>query len=177
MRKRVKRKLGGIYVKDFRESKLLVFRLGMEEFGISIHQVRSIEILGAFRTVPQLPDYICGIVDLRGSIIPIVDLQFLLTNSRANVVSEGKRMVVLQTLKGLMGFTVDDAKEVIDVTEDMLQETSIFVNGTEHTARFAKIGKQLISVLDVDEMLLEKRFEGSNGVHGTDQELSETTYV
>ncbi|TFB22782.1 chemotaxis protein CheW [Filobacillus milosensis] len=101
-----------------------------EHFGVPIDQVQSIEKVTSFTKVPQAPDYVKGIVELRGEVTTVVDLRHLLEIGETEDSSETRILIV--QVEGLkMGLLVDEAKEVIDVNDDSVEDPPQMVGGVE----------------------------------------------
>ncbi|WP_267195382.1 chemotaxis protein CheW [Filobacillus milosensis] len=108
----------------------MVFRMRDEHFGVPIDQVQSIEKVTSFTKVPQAPDYVKGIVELRGEVTTVVDLRHLLEIGETEDSSETRILIV--QVEGLkMGLLVDEAKEVIDVNDDSVEDPPQMVGGVE----------------------------------------------
>jgi purine-binding chemotaxis protein CheW len=106
--------------------KFIVFRLGSEEFGIDVN--RAVEILKARKSkpVPDVPDFISGVVTIRGEMIPIVDMR-----KRFGIKSApGKeRSVIVRTGGEKVGLLVDDVQEIADFNEDDILKPPIIFKG------------------------------------------------
>lgn len=134
---------------------LVVFRLGDEEFGVDILQVREIEKLeqGVTR-VPKAPIFVEGVINLRGEIIPIVDLRkrFGLV---VHEIGHESRVVIVEVNNNLVGMMVDAVVEVIRVNVSAVEMAPSITKGVDayFLSGVAKIGERLIILLDLERAL------------------------
>jgi purine-binding chemotaxis protein CheW len=134
------------------EEQLVLFRLGQEEYAISITQVKEIiQYKGATR-LPNAPEYIEGIISLRGKIIPVVDLGKQLALATPGI--NDKRALIVETAGREIGIVVDEVTEVI-----RLQDSAIAPLPTATANRYirgvGKEGTRLLILLDVDKLFDE----------------------
>lgn len=125
---------------------------GKEEFGIDIHRV--VEILKAQRihSLPQLPPFLCGVVSVRGTVIPLVDLRKRFGISPG----PGKgRIIVVRSGNEQVGLLVDGVKEIIDLEpEDVIMPPSIFKGlKTEYLTGIGRRGDAIVILLNLDTLL------------------------
>ena len=146
--------------------KYLTFALGGEEYGLPVLKVREIIKLMDITQVPHVPDHVRGVINLRGKVIPVIDLRrkFGLpsdeyTERTCVVVAE----VDLATAKVMMGIIVDSVSEVLNVTEAEIDETPDFGGQitTDYLLGLAKVKDTVKILLDLDRVL------GSDGQIGT----------
>ncbi len=110
----------------------LTFSLGDEKFAISINFVQEVVEIGQYTKVPRSPDYMLGIINLRGKVLPLLDTKLKLGLPKT-VISKKSRIMVLD-LQGYedrnlqIGALVDLAKEVIEIKENEIQEAPDFQN-------------------------------------------------
>ncbi|HTH47796.1 MAG TPA: chemotaxis protein CheW, partial [Candidatus Limnocylindria bacterium] len=105
--------------------KYLTFVLGRASYGIDVLKIREIIRLVEFTAVPQMPDFVKGVINLRGKIIPVVDLRlkFRLSNTDS---TERTCIVVVQVdvsngVKTLMGLVVDSVEEVLNISQNDIE--------------------------------------------------------
>jgi purine-binding chemotaxis protein CheW len=139
--------------------KYLTFRLGKESYGIGVLRIREIIRVIEVTPVPQMPAYVKGVVNLRGKIIPIVDLRekFALSNIQD---TEQTCVVVVQVtqasgLKALMGLLVDAVEEVVNFGAADIEETPDFGGAldTEYMLGMAKVRGAVKTLLDIDKVI------------------------
>jgi len=141
-------------------NKFLSFRLGAEEYGVEILRVREIIGVLDITPLPQTPDYVQGVINLRGKIIPVIDLRrrFLLetkefTDQTCIIVIEMPSTSGDTTFE--LGIIVDSVCEVIDVAGDMIEPTPQLDGSiqTGHLSGIAKVKDRVIALLDIDGVL------------------------
>ena len=141
-----------------RAGKYLTFKLVKEEFGLEILKVQEIIGMMNVTCVPKMPDYVRGVINLRGKVIPVVELRlkFGLDNQED---TERTCIIVVQVAHGdeevTTGIIVDEVSEVLDVAEEQIEEAPSFggaVN-TDFILAMGKIGDQVIMFLDIDKVL------------------------
>lgn len=138
--------------------KYFTFILGEEEYGLEILKVREIIGLMPITNVPRTADYVCGIINLRGKIIPVVDLRVKFGMQKVDTTEE-TCIIVVECSKDdhamTMGILVDRVSEVLDVDEESIEPPPDF--GTGFQANFilgmAKINDSVKILLDVDTIL------------------------
>lgn len=132
--------------------KIITFRVGDEEYGINIMQVQEIVRIMESVKVPKAPQYVEGIINLRGKIIPVIDLRKKL-NKAITPYTDSSKIIIADTGHRLSGLIVD---EVIDVTMLTKIENCPYLNGEKKSEYIMGIGKKddrLISILDLDNIL------------------------
>jgi purine-binding chemotaxis protein CheW len=143
---------------DPRSGKYLTFRLGREEFAIQVLRVREIMGMQDITAVPQTPHYMKGVINLRGKIVPVVDLRLKFGFPEAEATS-ATCIVVVQLNTGremlLMGLLVDSVSEVVNFTSNDIEDTPDFGNGvtTPYLLGIAKIKNTVKILLNIDEVL------------------------
>jgi purine-binding chemotaxis protein CheW len=145
--------------------KYLTFALGPEEFGLEILKVREIVGYMPITAVPQTPAYVKGVVNLRGQVIPVVDLRAKFAMENAPTTSETCIIVVQTTRKGgtcNTGIVVDRVRDVLDIPTQSIEEPPDFGTGvdTEAILGMGKIGDSVKILLDIDRVLGETDLVG-----------------
>lgn len=141
-----------------REGKYLTFSLDSEEYGIGILKVK--EIIGMMRItpVPQTPEFVKGVINLRGKVIPVIDLR-LRFGMEAIDYSERTCIIVveIQSLSGRLpiGIVVDAVSEVLNIKGSDIEETPTFGTKleTDYILGMAKMGGGVKILLDIDRIL------------------------
>lgn len=135
------------------EMQVVVFDLGPERYGLDIADVYEIIRHQAITAVPHAPAFVQGIINLRGRIIPVVDL-----HARFGVMGQGvskaSRIVVVEAAGTRVGLEVDAVSEVLMVPEDAVEPTPEVAAGYDaaYLRGIAKLGEQLIILLDLDRL-------------------------
>ncbi len=141
-----------------KEGKYLTFTLGQEEYGIGILKIKEIIGLMSITTVPQTPEFIKGVINLRGKVIPVVDLR-LRFGMDAIEYTERTCIIVVEvdgqagTIQ--IGIVVDSVSEVLNIKGDEIEDTPTF--GTKLNVDFilgmAKMEGGVKILLDIDKVL------------------------
>jgi purine-binding chemotaxis protein CheW len=141
--------------------KYLTFRLAEEEYGLEILKVQEIIQMQAVTKVPRTPDYVRGVINLRGKVIPVIDLRKKF-GLAAVADTEKTCIIVVQLTQGsgklVMGIIIDEVKEVLDIKAENIEETPSFgasIN-TEFILGMGKIGHSVKILLDIDKVMSAK---------------------
>jgi len=139
--------------------KYLTFRMGNEEYGLQILKVQEIIQMQQITRIPRTPDYILGVINLRGKIIPVLDLRrkFGLEASQ-DTDKTCINVVQITDAKGLpitIGIRIDEVKEVLDIAASHIQETPSFgaAVDTDFILGLGKIGDSVKILLDIDKAI------------------------
>jgi purine-binding chemotaxis protein CheW len=140
-------------------NKYLTFVLATEEYAVDILRVQEIKGWNKVTPIPNTPPYICGVINLRGTIVPVIDLRlrFNLTHQEYGTMTV---IVVVKVLsqngkERIMGVVVDAVSDVYDVSENELKPPPDFgsVISTEFVKGLATVEEKMVIVLDVDKLL------------------------
>lgn len=133
---------------------LVGFRLAREEYGIPITRVQEITLMGEITRIPQTPDYIKGLIRLRSTAIPIVDLRLRFGLPPEEPTDE-TRIMVLNVAGKTIGVLVDAVSEVLRITEDQILPPPSTVAGPdqEYLAGLVKLENRPLVLLDLDKVL------------------------
>ena len=138
--------------------KYLTFTLGYEEYGVPVLKVREIIKVMDITQVPQVPDYVLGVINLRGKVIPVIDLRRKF-GFPAHEYTERTCIIVadvdLSPAKVMMGIVVDSVSEVLNVAESEIDETPDFggQSSTDYLLGLAKVKGTVKILLDLDRVL------------------------
>jgi len=143
------------------EYQLVVFRLGKEEYGVDIAKVQEIVRIQEITRIPQAPSFVEGIVNLRGKIIPIVDLKKRFNLEGEEVSERDKRVIVVNVSNQTIGIVVDSVSEIIRISREDIEPPPPIVAGIEaaYIEGVGKIDKRLIILLNIEKILTEKEKE------------------
>jgi purine-binding chemotaxis protein CheW len=137
---------------------LVSFQLDKELYGIEITKVREIILITEITRIPQTPHYVKGLINLRSTVIPVIDLRSLFGLQEGELNDES-RIMVLQAKGKTIGIVVDAVSEVLRVKHDRIAAPPPTVAGVgrEYLTGLVKLDKQLLILLDIDKIL------GKNG--------------
>jgi purine-binding chemotaxis protein CheW len=147
-----------------REGKYLTFSLAGEEYGIGILKVKEIIGLISITPVPQTPSHIKGVINLRGKVIPIVDLRIKF-GIEAMDYTERTCIIVVEIASGnhkiSMGIVVDSVSEVLNIKAAEIEDTPNFGTrlDTSYILGMAKTAQSVKILLDIDKVMSNKEIE------------------
>ncbi|MGL5152063.1 MAG: chemotaxis protein CheW [Clostridium sp.] len=128
---------------------MVVFKLGNEHFAVETGRVQTIKEIMAITKVPKAPSYIKGLINLRGSIISLVDLNMLLNVDE----KENHKNIIVLTVNGEeIGITVDKVDEVIDINEELVQSVDE-ASRQEYVKGIVNHGNKLLTIIDIDKLV------------------------
>lgn len=130
------------------------FRLANEEYGIEITKVQEIILVGEITRVPQTSPYIKGLINLRSTVIPIVDLR-LRFGMQEETATDETRIMVMNVGGKTIGIIVDAVSEVLRISKEQIAPPPPAVSGEgrDYLTGLAKLEKRLLILLDVDRLL------------------------
>lgn len=141
---------------DTQKGRFLTFMLGNESYGIEIMYVTEIIGIHPVTEVPEVPQYIRGIINLRGKIIPVMDVrlrfkkQFISYNDRTCI-------IVIEMNNVVIGLIVDKVVEVISISDnDIVDPPDINRNNNKYIKGIGKVGKEVKMLLDCEQMICEQ---------------------
>ena len=150
---------------DARAGKYLTFQLGNEEFGVRVLKVREIMGLQEITSVPQTPCHVKGVINLRGKVIPVIDLRIKFGLPNAEYAQ--RTCIIVTQVQGeagavLMGVVVDGVSEVLNLTGTEIEDTPDF--GEEAAGKYllgmAKVKGKVKILLDIDQVLSSQDLRG-----------------
>ena len=141
---------------------LVSFKLGDEEFGVEITKVREIILLGPITRVPQTPDYVKGLINLRSTVIPVIDLRSRFGLPETPLTDES-RIMVINVCGKTSGIIVDSVSEVLRITGEQIAPPPRTVAGLgrDYLIGLAKLETRLLILLDMDKILDESVLESA----------------
>lgn len=133
---------------------LVAFSIGKELFGVGIETIREIVRFPEVTEVPDAPVFLEGVINLRGRIVPVVDLRKRLRLSGADA-TKSTRVLITENGKNLIGLHVDSVSEVLKIQPDAIEEPPEMISaiGVEYITGVAKAGDRLIILLDLKKIL------------------------
>lgn len=161
----------GLQKVDQRAGKYLTFGLGSEEFAIQVLRVREIMGIQEITAVPGTQHYVKGVLNLRGKVIPVVDLR-LKFGLRELEYTQRTSIIVAQIEsaggKLLIGIIVDGVSEVLTLLANDIEDTPDFGGGVEtpYILGMAKIKGRVKIMLDINMVFSEREMQGLGGATG-----------
>lgn len=144
---------------------LVTFSIGEEEFGVDILKVQEIIRTMEITKVPRAPQFVEGVINLRGKVIPIIDLR-----RRFGLVArshdKNTRIIVIEINNMIVGFVVDSVSEVLRIPFSTVEPPPPVVSGTEseYISGVGKLEDRLLILLDLDRLLSHEEKENLSGV-------------
>ncbi len=133
---------------------LVTFHIGDEEFGVEILKVQEIIRMMGITRVPKAPDFVEGVINLRGKVIPIIDLRKRFGMS-AQEHDKHTRIIVIEINKVIVGFVVDSVSEVLRIPSSTVEPPPAIISGieSEYISGVGKLADRLLILLDLDRLL------------------------
>jgi purine-binding chemotaxis protein CheW len=154
---------------DERAGKYLTFLIGKEEFGVGVLKVREIMGIQDITAVPQTPGYLKGVINLRGKVIPVIDLR--LKFGLPSVAYTKRTCIIVVQVKGattplLMGIVVDEVSEVLTLAPADIEDTPEFGSNVEthYILGMAKTKGRVKILLDINQVLTSQEIRGLEAV-------------
>ncbi|NLM04540.1 MAG: purine-binding chemotaxis protein CheW [Clostridiales bacterium] len=134
----------------------VIFKLENEYYGITIDFVETIEKVSEITRLPNAPIYIKGVINLRGEVIPVIDLRIRFGMDTQEITDES-RIIILSYEEMVVGILVDSSSEVLTINSEDIDNsnTLIDVSEEEHIKGIGKVNGRMIIILDVMKVLAE----------------------
>lgn len=129
----------------------VIFKLDKEEYGIDIMKVNVIERYSEVVKIPNAPEYIVGIINLRGEVLPVYSLRKKF-NLKEREIDEDTKIIVAITNDMKIGFVVDSVMEILYIDDEEIESTPKIVTGISHKyiKSVAKLENRMVILLDID---------------------------
>lgn len=139
------------------EQQLVIFDLANEHYGVGITAVEGIIKMQAITKVPHAPPFVEGVTNLRGEVLPVIDLHKRFGLDATEVDSKNTRIVVVELAGQKVGMIVDAVSEVLRVPEEAIEPPSPIVTTVDSAfiRGIAKVGERLIILLDLGRILTQ----------------------
>lgn len=136
---------------------LVTFRIAEEEFGVDILRVQEIIRMMPITKVPNAPSFVEGVINLRGKVIPIIDMRRRF-GMAANAHNDQTRITVMDLQGQVVGFVVDAVREVLRIKESTVEAPPQVVTGigSDYLKGVGKLDDRLLILLDLDKLLSEE---------------------
>ncbi|HEY0563448.1 MAG TPA: chemotaxis protein CheW [Methylophilus sp.] len=138
----------------------LTFVLGAEEYGLEILKVQEIRGYDAVTPIANTPEFIKGVVNLRGKIVPIVDLRIKFNLGKVNY-DEFTVVIILNLSGRIVGIVVDGVSDVMALKEDQLREVPSLVTSidTKYIVGLATVEQQMLILVDIERLMSSQEME------------------
>ncbi len=147
-----------------KEGKYLTFTMADEEYGFSILKIKEIIGMMPVTTVPQTPDFVKGVINLRGKVIPVVDLRLRFGMERIDYTD--RTCIIVVEISGqsgtvMIGIVVDAVSEVLNIKGEDIEDTPTFGTqlNTDYILGMAKLEGSVKILLDIDRVLNAQEIE------------------
>src|SRR6056297_2981118 len=143
---------------EIQENKFLMCRIGEEDYGIDIRHVTDIIELQKITEVPDMPNYVKGVINLRGQVIPIIDLR-LRFNMEQREYDDRTVITVVKIDDLSIGFIIDTATEVQEIPAADIDAAPNFKSGEDQNkfvSGLGKIGEEVKIILDVSRLVVHE---------------------
>lgn len=139
---------------------LVSFKIGDEEFGIDILQVQEINRMMEITAVPNAPEFVEGVVNLRGRIIPVVDFRTRIGMKKVEVDNK-TRIIVVDLESQVVGFIVDEVSEVLRIPKDITEPPPPLIGGvnSEYITAVGKLEDRMLILLDLEKVFSTKEMQ------------------
>jgi purine-binding chemotaxis protein CheW len=149
---------------DTQKGKYLTFILGNESYGIEIKYVTEIIGIQPITEVPELPGYIKGIINLRGKIIPVMDVRLRFRKPYREY-NDRTCIIVIDIDSIAIGLIVDSVAEVISIPDtEIVDPPDINKNGNRYIKGIGKVGSEVKLLLDCEKLLNEDEIDSLSGI-------------
>ena len=134
---------------------LVSFKMGEEEFGVDILKVQEINRMMEVTRVPNAPSYVEGVINLRGKVIPVVDLRTRLGMDRREH-DKHTRIIVMELNGKVVGFVVDAVSEVLRIPRSVTEPPPAVAatEGADYITAVGKLEDRLLTLLDLEKVLV-----------------------
>ncbi len=147
--------------------KVIVFQLKEEEYGVPVQQVLSIERMQHITRVPSTPEFVKGVINLRGVVTPIIDLRSRFDLEETEY-GDSTRIIIVTVGEMEVGLIVDAANDVIDIDEGRLEPPPQVIGAVEaeYLKGVAKLEKRLLVILNLDKVLNDEEVDELKTIEG-----------
>lgn len=143
------------------DSQYLLCKLDNEEYGINISDVQSIEELQTIVAVPDMPEYVKGVINLRGRVIPVIDMRLKLSMADREY-DDRNCIVIVKINESNIGLIVDTVSEVVNIPENNIDPAPSFKDSrgsNRYISGIGKLGEEVKILLAVSKLLEEQEIE------------------
>ncbi len=135
-------------------SEFLTFTLGGEAYGVDILKVQEIRGYDTVTKIPEAPEFIKGVINLRGTIVPVVDMRLKFRLSKVEY-NEFTVMIVLNIARRVVGMVVDGVSDVLQLTPEQIRPAPEFGNlvNTRFITGIGALDEQMLILIDIEKLM------------------------
>ncbi|WP_010249137.1 chemotaxis protein CheW [Acetivibrio cellulolyticus] len=132
----------------------VVFMLGKENYGVDIQKVTTIEKIMPYARVPKTPDYVKGVINLRGEIVPVMDIRTKF-GMEVSEETEETRIIIIKINEISLGIIVDEVDEVLNLTEESIENVANFTNdlSMDYILGVGKVDGRIVTLLNLEKII------------------------
>lgn len=136
------------------KNKYVIFKLGEEYYGLPVNNVLFIERIGRITRIPNSPKYILGLINLRGDVIPVVDLSMKL-GFKSNKINDSNRIIIVKEEEIVAGLMVDSSSEVLEISQDDIDKPPVSKSNEllDYVEGIGKTKERIILILNLKKLL------------------------
>jgi len=150
---------------DTLKGKFLIFSLGSEDYGIEIRHVTEIVGIQSVTPIPELPEYVRGVINLRGKIIPVIDVRLRFKKPTREY--DDRTCIIIVEIKDLfIGIIIDRVSEVVSIPEEEIAAPPDLNNSfhNKYIKGIGKLGNSVKLLLDCEKLLSEDELESLTSI-------------
>ncbi|PLR99050.1 chemotaxis protein CheW [Bacillus sp. T33-2] len=129
----------------------VIFNVGDSLFGIDIQKIVSIEKVSEITNLPQIPEYIQGIINIRGSIVPVIDSPKLLFNQNIQI-NENTRFILTDVNQLTFALMVPRANEILDIDTELIKPVNLMASSVDLLEGTVLQGGRIISIINLESL-------------------------
>ncbi|WKY47874.1 chemotaxis protein CheW [Eubacteriaceae bacterium ES3] len=141
-------------LEEWDEQKFLTFPLGQEVYALSVDVVTEIIGVQEITEVPELPEYVRGIINLRGQIIPVIDLRLKFNKSPVEY-DEKTCIIVMEEADIALGLIVDAVAEVVDIPDSLIVDYPETEDNNQFISGIGNVGNQVKLIVDSQKLIYD----------------------
>lgn len=143
--------------------RLVSFRVGKEQFAVDIHRVQEINRMMSLTQVPESKPGVRGVINLRGRIVPVLDMRSRMGLEESEL-TDTARIVVVEINHATVGFIVDSVNEVLEIDSSVIESTPAAASNTKasYVQGVAKLDEGLLILLDLESLMSSDSLEAIN---------------
>lgn len=139
--------------------KYIIFRVQGENYGIDISRIQAIEHNMNIRSIPNAPKFIKGLIQLRGEIIPVYNINYKF--GYLSKASEASKLLIARVQNSVVGIEVDEVKEIQEFDEKDIHGVPSILNAsnTSYINEIAKLDKELVIIINLEQLFTDKELD------------------